>query len=34
MKIYDDFFLSSDQARFTGGGFNLKSTPKSPAVTA
>ncbi|CAF1523801.1 unnamed protein product [Rotaria sp. Silwood1] len=25
---------SSDQARFTGGGFNLKSTPKPSGVTA
>ncbi|CAF4219081.1 unnamed protein product, partial [Rotaria sp. Silwood2] len=25
---------SSDQARFTGGGFNLKSTPKPSSVTA
>jgi hypothetical protein len=31
MKIY---YYFSDQARFTGGGFNLKSAPKPSAVTA
>jgi sugar-specific transcriptional regulator TrmB len=32
--IDHDFVSCSDQARFTGGGFNLKSTPKPSSVTA